>query len=214
MIRKLNIKKGEKILDLACGHGRHSIKLKERGYDVIGVDINEKFLEVAREQAEEKSLDIEFRREDMRDLEYEEEFDIVLLIFTSFGYFYDKDNFEVLKKIYRALKPGGLFCLDIPNRDAVMRNWREHEVTEREDGLMVDRNSFDVDTGRILTERIILKGDERSDQEYWIRIYSFTEIREKLKDAGFEIHSAFGNWKGENLSTENSRMITIAKKPR
>ncbi len=89
---------GSKILDLACGYGRHTIPLAKMGYDMTGLDYTEKFIQMAEEKAKEENLQIEFLVGDMRKIPFENHFAGVISYFTSFGFFSDEENFEVLKR--------------------------------------------------------------------------------------------------------------------
>jgi len=87
LVKELELDKPMKILDLACGHGRHANRLAELGHSVTGVDITLGFLEIAKRETKEKGVDIEYIQGDIREISFMEEFDRVLLLFTSFGYF-------------------------------------------------------------------------------------------------------------------------------
>lgn len=105
-MRELELDKPMKILDLACGHGRHANRLAELGHSVTGVDITSGFLEIAKKDAQERGVSVEYVQGDMREISFKEEFDRVLLLFTAFGYFEDEENFKVLENVAQALKPG------------------------------------------------------------------------------------------------------------
>lgn len=109
---------GARILDLACGTGRHSIELARRGFAVVGVDIADDLLEVAFGEAENKSIEnVTFLEADLRGLEYEEEFDVVLnLNDGAIGYFEtEEDNHRTFEVIAASLRPGGSNLLQLPN---------------------------------------------------------------------------------------------------
>ncbi len=128
----LGLAPGAKILDLACGTGRYAIALAKRGYQVVGLDFSSVFLEQARLKAQEQGLNIKFLQGDMRSIPFESEFDAVINIFTSFGYFEkEEDHLQVLKEVHKSLKPGGRFLLEFQNRDWLVRHfqardWREY----------------------------------------------------------------------------------------
>lgn len=99
IVSTLDLEKGAKILDLACGHGRHSLELAKRGYRVTGVDYSEHFINIAKENAKKENVNVTYTQGDMREISYKDEFDAVVNIFTSFGYFKDdSDNVKVFKK--------------------------------------------------------------------------------------------------------------------
>ncbi len=212
LIKELKLDKTMKILDLACGYGRHTNRLAEKGFNVIGVDINPGFLEIAKRDAKEKGIKVEYIQEDMRKISYKEEFDRILLLFTSFGYFEDEENFKVLENIARALKPGGLFCFDTLNRDIFLKNFLPYIVVEKGNDLMIDRNTFDSITGRLYTQRIVIRNGKRKDKPFFVRLYNPTEIRDLLKRAGLSICNMYSDFDSKSFTNDSRRMVIIAKK--
>jgi 2-polyprenyl-3-methyl-5-hydroxy-6-metoxy-1,4-benzoquinol methylase len=108
---------GERVLDLACGTGRHSLELVRQGFSVVGVEIGEELVEIARKDAKEQGLEAEFVQGDLRELKFDGEFDIVLnLNDGAVGYFEtDEENHRTFEVISRALKPGGQNLIQVPN---------------------------------------------------------------------------------------------------
>jgi SAM-dependent methyltransferase len=108
---------GERILDLACGIGRHSRELTRRGFEVVGVEISPDLVEMAARDAEEESLDITFLQADLRELDFEDEFDLVLnLNDGAVGYFEtDEENHRTFEVISKALRSGGGHLMQLPN---------------------------------------------------------------------------------------------------
>jgi SAM-dependent methyltransferase len=108
---------GERVLDMACGTGRHSLELARRGFDVVGVDISPDLLAIAEADAAEQSLEASFLAADLRKLEFEQEFDIVLnLNDGAIGYFEtEEENHRTFEVIGAALRPGGGNLLQLPN---------------------------------------------------------------------------------------------------
>ena len=117
----LELEPGLELLDLACGHGRIANALAERGVRVTGLDATPLFLDLARRDAAERGVEVEYVEGDMRSLPWSERFDRVLCWFTSFGYFSDEENRQVLREVYEALKPGGLFAIEMNHRDNLFR---------------------------------------------------------------------------------------------
>jgi SAM-dependent methyltransferase len=212
VVRLLELYSPMKILDLACGFGRHANRLAALGHSVTGLDYTPGFLEIARQAAAEMRVQVDYRQGDMRQLDYQAEFDCVLLLFTSFGYFEDHENEQVLKNLARALKPGGRLMFDIPNRDAMLKNFCPSYVTDKDGDLLIDRLSFDVLTGRFHNRRIVIRDGVRKDKPFSIRLYNATEIRDLLERAGL----VDGRMLGEDdqpVSGHSRRMVVIARKP-
>jgi SAM-dependent methyltransferase len=127
---------GERVLDLACGIGRHSRELRRRGFEVVGVDISPELLEMAEREAGEESLEISFVQADLRELDFEGEFDLVLSLNDgAVGYFEtDEENRRTFEVVARALRPGGGHLMQLPNvlhaeRNLPQKSWIVGEST-------------------------------------------------------------------------------------
>ncbi len=200
-----------KILDLACGFGRHANRLAALGHTVTGIDWMPGFLDIARYDAAALGVQVDYQQGDMRQLDRVEEFDRVLLLFTSFGYFEDDENARVLANAARALKPGSLLGLDIPNRDALANDPPASYVTEKNGDLVIDRLAFDSLTGRLHNRRMLIRHGERKDKPFSIRLYHAQEIRDLLHSVGLEVYKLLDG-EGQPLSTGSKRLIVIARK--
>lgn len=208
----LELEKGAKILDLPCGHGRHSIMLSERGYDVTGIDIQEDFINMALE----KKSNAKFSVGDMRKIDYEEEFDAVINMFTSIGYFDDGENALCLKKMIKALKRGGKLLIDTVNREWIMHHTGDIDqawmLYPDENLTFLANNTFNVFTGRMHSNQVIVDKDIRHHQEQDIRLYTFTELKLILEIHGMEVIEVLGGFKSEEYTVSTNNMIILAQK--
>lgn len=208
----LSLPQGAKVLDLPCGHGRHSILLSQKGYDVTGIDIQEDFIKLANEQ----NSSAKFLVEDMRKIDYEEEFDAVINIFTSLGYFEDHENALVIKKIAKALKKGGKLIIDTVNREWIMNHTGEIDqawMLYPDDNLtFLANNTFNVFTSRMHSQQLIIENGIRHNQEQDIRLYTFTELKLILEIHGLEVIDVLGSFKGEYYTVDSHHMIILAQK--
>ena len=117
----LSLPAGSAILDLCCGHGRHSVQSAARGYRVVGLDRSERFLRQAVADAAALGASGRWVRADMRAVPFVGQFDAVINIFTAFGYFdTDAENLEVLRQARQALRPGGRFLLEFMHREGTV----------------------------------------------------------------------------------------------
>src|SRR2546423_9734973 len=122
----LQLRPPQRILDLPCGQGRHAIELARRGYEVTGMDISPFLIQVARERAQAAGVQVRWLTGDMRQPTEDLKFDLILNLFTSFGYFAeDEDDRQVLAAAARMLAPGGRFVLEVINGERVMANFEE-----------------------------------------------------------------------------------------
>ena len=213
LVRLLELDHPMQILDLACGFGRHTNRLAALGHRMTGVDLMPGFLEIARQDAQKRSVQVDYQEGDMRQIQYQGEFDRVLLAFTAFGYFEDDENLLVLQNVERALKPGGLVIFDTHNRDTFLKGFIPCFVNEKESNLMIDRLTFDTQTGRLYNRRIVIRDGVRRDKPFFVRTYNPSEIRTVLAKTGLEITKLLGDWDGNPVSAESRRMIVIARKP-
>ncbi|HEX9916136.1 MAG TPA: methyltransferase domain-containing protein [candidate division Zixibacteria bacterium] len=214
LVRELGLDKPKKILDMPCGFGRHSNCLAKLGHKVTGVDLMPGFLEMAKACAKKMKVKVDYIQADMRKIHLREKFDRIVILFTSFGYYTDEENFKVMKNMSNLLKIDGLLCFDTFNRDAFLRGFLPSFVTQKGDDFMIDQNSFDSITGRLNVKRVVIRDGLRKDKPFSLRLYSPTEMKELLKRAGFKLHQIYSDWNANPFTSDSRRMIIIAKKVR
>ncbi|GAA2431261.1 class I SAM-dependent methyltransferase [Actinomadura vinacea] len=203
--RLLELEPGMEVLDLGCGYGRIADRLAQRGCRVTGLDSTPEFLERARRD----SAEVTYVEGDMRELPWTERFDRIVCWFTSFGYFDDDGNRRVLSEAARALKPGGRFLVETIDRDWLLRRFQHASVIERDGDRIVDRHTWEPLTGRLVTDRTVIREGRTRDLRYFVRMLTFTELRGWLHDAGFgEVEGL--DETGEPLGPESNRMIVVA----
>jgi SAM-dependent methyltransferase len=214
IIKMMALKPKARILDLCCGYGRHSIELAQRGFDVTGYDLSDFFLEKAQKDSGNLGLKLEFVKGDMRKLPFDSRFDAVVNLFTSFGFFdQEKDDLKVLKGVCRALKSKGLFLLDLKNREHLIRNFQRRRWHPEKDFVMLEDNFFDLFTCRWESTRtLIFENGKKREYSFSLRLYTFTEILDLLKRAGFMLEAIYGNFAFGEYSLDSPRMILISRK--
>jgi SAM-dependent methyltransferase len=212
----LELEPGARILDLCCGHGRHAIELALRGYRVCGQDLSEVFLERARREAEERGAKVEWARGDMRRIVPPPPFDAVISMFTAFGYLEnDQEERSVLREVYRVLRPGGRFLIDVVNRDFLMAQFGQRDWRERADGVRVlYERELDALTGVNHERQIWIDPDGQAIQhEIHVRLFCASELRLMLESAGLEVEAAYGGYEGEPLTRTSHRIVIVARRP-
>jgi SAM-dependent methyltransferase len=214
LLRRLQVKKGARVLDVPCGYGRHSLALAARGYRVSGVDINAKLLGQARAAAESRGLEAEFRRWDMRRLPFRGSFDLVLNLFTSFGYFGDAGDAEALRSFCRALRPGGWLALQMVNRDWVMRHFRSPRRSRLPGGAILEESTdFDFTTSIAHSTWVVRRRGRALRGRSVLRFYSAHELRRMFAAAGFRRIQSFGSFTGAPLSLDSRWQLHLGQKP-
>jgi SAM-dependent methyltransferase len=213
LVSLLNAHQPMRILDLACGFGRHTNRLAALGYSMTGVDLSAGFLQIARQQAARMDVQVDYQQADMREIAFEDEFDWVMLLFTAFGYFPDAENLQVLVNVSRALKKGGQLVFDTLNRDAIAKDFHPAFVIEKEGNLMIDRLSFDSLEGRFYDKRIVIRDGVRKDKPYFVRLYNSNEIKDLLSSAGMLLENVYGSFDRKEFKMDSHRMVVVARKP-
>jgi SAM-dependent methyltransferase len=215
IVKALDLPAGAKVLDLCCGQGRHSLELARRGFQVVGVDLSEALLYAARKRAESEGLSVTFLHCDMREIDFADEFDAVINMFTSFGYLESEaEDEKVLGKVAQALKSGGKFLLDVVNRDRLVRDFQAREWHAADEGwLVLEERTFDHLSGRMETRWVCVARDGvRYERLSSVRLYTTSELRTMLERAGLKVTNLFGDYDGSPYSWDSQRLIVVACK--
>ncbi|MCX7592227.1 MAG: class I SAM-dependent methyltransferase [Fischerella sp.] len=209
--RLLNVQPDMAVLDLACGHGRIANQLAKRDCNVTGLDATALFLDKARQDAASSGVEVEYIQGDMRSLPWSDRFDCIINWFTAFGYFNDDENRLVLAEAYRALKADGKLLIDIQNLYRIIKDFHPTFITERDGNFMIDTNRYEISTGRTYNERIIIRDGQIRRINFFVRHFTFTELRDWLCQAGFRQVEGYGH-DGEPFALDSRRMIVVATK--
>lgn len=212
VVALLELAAGMRVLDIPCGEGRIAGRLARHGCDVVGIDVNEHFLALAREHHPE----VVFEHLDMRALDYRAEFDAIVNWFTSFGYFDAATNDSVLAGFARALRPGGMLLVDLQNPDRIARlaapaGGTFSMVTERDRDLMVDRVRYDPADAYSHSERFIVRHGTVRKIEFSLEQIPAPQLIERLRQAGFSDVRLVGR-DGEPFGPDSARMIALARR--
>jgi SAM-dependent methyltransferase len=213
LVATLGLERGARILDVPCGHGRHTAELARRGYRVTGVDLNDAPLGLAREHAP----DAELVQGDMRELPVDGPFDAVLNLWNSFGYFAeDDDNERALAEFARVAAPGGAVAIETVNPFYLHANLRPHSWNELPDGsLLLDDRELDPVSGRTNTIATLVAPDgSRRDLPNSIRLYTVPELGSLCRRAGLEVERVYAGYEDVPFTGESFRYILVARKPR
>jgi SAM-dependent methyltransferase len=204
----LHLRPPLRILDLPCGQGRHAIELARRGYEVTGVDISPFMIDVARERAKASALQVHWLTGDMRKPVPGEAFDLILNLFTSFGYFADDaDDQKVLVAAASMLKPGGRFVLEVINGERVMANFEARGWFTVGQSAVMEARTLDRTTQRMVVERTVSTPPESETSVHTLRLYTGPQIEAALRQAGFRRVTLYGGWDGESLQRDGSVSI-------
>ena len=212
----LGLPAGARVLDLACGQGRHAHLLAEAGFDVDGLDLSAHLLAVARKRGTGPRL--RYTRGDMRRLppRWSGRFDAVVNLFTSFGFFDDpRDDGQVLRECARVLVPGGRMVWQGGSRDGVMAKFLEADWWPTADGTIVAQDrEFDPLSGFLTIHSTWQRGRRTEHRSHRIRLYTATRLAELMLDAGLVVEQAWESFTDAPLTRQSSEMLLIARKER
>lgn len=207
----LQLKAGQAVLDLGCGHGRIANGLAERGAAVTAIDAVPLFLERARADAVKAGVSVDYRIGDMRSIAGIGPFDAVIFWFFSFGYHSDEDNLKALAAASRALKPGGRLLIDQYNTASLARAGDAYRVLDRGDSLLLQRPICDIENGRWGAERIVVRDGNLRRSRFTCRCYSPVEMKGMLTSVGFSTPTFLGDG-FEQLNLDSTKQIVVATK--
>lgn len=200
---------GARVLDMGCGPGRHAARLAQRGATVFGFDLSMPLLSRARHGTPPFTSLV---RGDMRHLPFcHGTFDLIVNLFTSFGYFADdQEHAQVIQGVADALVPGGKLFMDFLNADSVRTNLLPHE--ERKFGtqhVAIERRLSDDQ--RFVVKEMHMVDDGRAFLER-VRLFSADDLAAMMGQAGLQVVQRFGSYAGDELGRDAPRAIIVAQR--
>lgn len=205
----LQLPLGSKVLDFACGKGRHSYFLNRLGFDVLGVDLSFNSISAAKKFEKDG---LRFGVSDIREAIPGEQFDAIFNLFTSFGYFNSLDeNLKVMNAIHKMLVPDGIFVIDFMNANKVVKNLVSHEIVRR------SQIEFEIskkhENGQIIKSIDFTDQNKRYHFEERVQSISKAEFEKLISDSGLKLTHIFGNYQLDPFDPETSdRLILIGSK--
>ncbi|MBC8338142.1 MAG: methyltransferase domain-containing protein [Rhodospirillales bacterium] len=190
VIDAIGLEVNDRILDLCCGQGRHSLELARRGFRrITGLDRSRYLIRLARKRAKERGFDVRFREGDARKFAFRgNDFDCVLVMGNSFGYFdQEDDDLAVLSTVSRALRPSGKLFMDVTNGDWMRENFEPRSWEWIDENHFVCRErSLSADGDRLVSREVVVHAEKGviADQFYAERLYTRDRLHQLLGEAG------------------------------
>jgi SAM-dependent methyltransferase len=213
IVAALDLRPGARVLDIACGWGRHAIELARLGCRVCGLDRSATLLRRARRTAAAQGLQIGWVRGDLRALPWLDTFDAAICVFSSLGYFVsDAEDLRALGAARHALRPGGRLLLETMHRDTIAREFAERDWWYGPGGerVWVERR-FDAVAG-VSREWLRWRDPDGAEGEKFheLRVRNATEWAALLREADLEPEAWYGDWKRSDFVLESERLIVVA----
>lgn len=213
ILKLTGVASGVPVLDACCGVGRHSLEFASRGFPVTGIDLTRPYLEAAVESAGAAGLDIEFLHADLREFSRPGAFGLCVNLFTSFGYFATPgEDLAALSKCASNLAPGGKFVLETAGKETQARDFIEGEWFERNGWTVLTEFSVVGAWEGLRNRWVLLKGTERIDRSFTLRLYSALEMRSILERAGFSRVEIYGALDGRPYDQNAISLVAVAQK--
>jgi len=208
LLDEIKLQQNSLIVDLACGRGRHSVYLNQKGYRVLGLDLSKESISFDK-QFENKSL--QFRVHDMKNPIIGEKADAVVNLFTSFGYFEnDEDDEKVFFSVSDALKDNGLFVLDFLNADFVKNNLISNEIVVKNNiKFNVNRK---IENNRVIKEISFQDGGENFYFSENVKLHSFDKLKLLAERHKFNVVNKWGDYKLNPINKNSPRCIILFQK--
>ncbi len=213
LAKLLRLESGAHVLDLCCGPGRFSLELAKRGFRVTGVDRTTAYLREACKRARQQKLDVEFVREDMRRFVRARAFDAGINMYTSLGYFEDPaDDLKVCRNVYRSLRPGGRFLVQVGGKEWLAREFRPRDWREEAGVLILEERTVAPGWAGLENRWLLIQKGKVQEFRFDLRLYSGVELRDLLRRAGFAGVDIYGGLEGEPYDNTSRWLIAVGRK--
>ena len=209
----LNLSKDDKILDLCCGQGRHSLELARREFRFVeGLDRSHYLIQRAKNQAKKEGLEVRFKEGDARKLPFPpDSFDVVMILGNSFGYFETvEDDLRVLKEVFRILKPWGKLLIDVTDGNYMKESFQPRSWEWIDKRFFVCRERcLSHDEQRLISREVITHVEKGviADQFYAERLYSQESLPQIIQTAGFSDISFHGELSPDSQRNQDLGMM-------
>lgn len=218
-----------RVLDIACGIGRHIIPLATAGYRAVGCDFSPGFIDEARKRARRSRLSpdhLRFYLTDYRRVDRtlrrgrEPPFDAAICIFTSMGHYGEKGDLTTMRAVRRAVRRGGVFIMEMGDRDSILRRFEERATDQVGKTLEIhERRHFDWERSTMHSWWTFYRcggGRRRKifEQEITVRLYSLHELKSLFERSGWEYLGSYGSLTTlEPVSLESRRLVIVGRRP-
>lgn len=187
--KALELKKEDKILDLACGDGRHTLELKKRGFDIAGLDFSDFLLKTAIEKAREENVQVKYYKQDIHNMKIEEKYDKVFLFFSDLGIL---DPSKIIKNVIKVLEPSGSFLLDSDNIFRLVSYLKDNPK---------DPYDFDFRNQELI--------DKKTKEKFVY--YTCKELADIFETNGLKITKIYGDYEMNPQTSKSNRTIIVGK---
>ena len=203
-----------RVLDLACGPGRHTLPMLRAGYHVTAVDTSPFLMNDLMSRLDSESLHADVVHADMRSFQRNSAFDLAVCLWSSFGYFEAvDDDRKVMANVYKSLDDHGQFIIDTVGKEYMLRQLEPVHVREFDDGaVLFERPQLINNCSRIINDWTLVRDGKVYRTQFSHTVYSAVELQDRLFDAGFTSVAIYGDLDGSEFDADSDRLVVIAGK--
>lgn len=195
------------LLDLGCGPGIYAELLAKKGFQVTGIDFSKRSINYAIESSKDKNLDITYYYQNYLEINYEEEFDVVILIYCDLGVLSPENRNVLLQKIHRALKPGGLLILDVFH-EPYENSFEEMQSVSYQPGgfwsplpyAVIQRNKYYRESRNTLEQYLVITEENSKCYNIWNQVYTKDMLKEEVAETGLDCVSFYNDVQGKEYT--------------
>ncbi len=204
----------ERVLDLACGPGRHTLPMLRKGYRVTAVDTSPYLMNDLMLRLDTESLQADVVHADMRSFRREGAFDLAVCLWSSFGYFEaPDDDRKVLSNVHDSLSDNGQFVIDTVGKEYMLRQLEPVHVREFDDGaILFERPELINNCSRLVNDWTLVRDGKVFRTRFSHTVYSAVELQDRLFDAGFTSVAVYGGLDGSEFNLDSDRLVIVAGK--
>lgn len=208
LLEEIHLEKGAKILDMPCGNGRHALVMAEMGYDVTGTDLSERNISEALLNT---LPNLHFFEYDMRNQLNSNEFDLVMNLFTSFGYFEsEEENRRAMQSLAQSLKQGGVLVIDFFNDNSLRKNLKSSDFTAFENiEFFIERK---IENNFVVKSIIVKDGNFKYNFEERVQLLELKDFEQFYSPFGLVTENLYGDYQLNPFDENSERLIIIARK--
>ena len=214
ILSQLNLSPAARVLDVGCGFGRHSLELARRGYFVVAIDPSAAMIAAAQKRAALANISVDFRPLKGESFTTPQPFDAALCLFTTLGQIFEgEENSALAAQAYNALKPGGKFVVEVPQKEATVQNLRPADKFGQGDRYTTVTRRFNAGDNTVTEIFTVISPEATKTYLLRYRLYSRPELTALLHQAGFSVIASYADYQGAPLSPASPTMLVISAKP-
>ncbi|WBW97837.1 class I SAM-dependent methyltransferase [Oceanirhabdus sp. W0125-5] len=219
LINYFNINENTNLLDMGCGPGLYCEKFAQAGANITGIDLSKTSITHAINSAKDNCLEIKYINDSYLDMDFQEEYDIITLIYYDFGSHYKNNQELIIQNVYNALKPKGYFIFDVlttnfKNKKNKLNNWDSFEegFWNKSPYAILSKTFYYEDETTFLDQYTVVTENNIKTYRIYEKLFTSNELEEMLKKYGFEIIEKWADLDGTPFNENSTSLSLVVQK--